>query len=228
LNLLDKKNFWRELLPPCENCQNPSRSLFCEDCFEILRFHNACLDCGHSPLISKESICLECSLKSKPWNNTYCSFIYEAGVKSWIQDIKDNYRVERFKELCLEQLPNFKNKYDVLIPLSSDPTNIQKRQFDVAEKLASHLSRLLNISVYKGAFKRLPFLQSQRKLSGKLRQTYLQQTLSLAMPGGISWERALLVDDVMTTGASLRVHAELLAPRAQILDVYCLARALKN
>jgi predicted amidophosphoribosyltransferase len=220
----------KTLLPACGNCENPSWDLFCEGCFEKLQFRRACSRCGRAPLTEHLSECIPCSELSKDWEETWISFFYEGGVRNWILEWKDFQRPERIRELKIEHLPCLDTRsYEVLVPVSSDPHRTRKRFYDPTLLLAKRLSHLWKIPVFEGAFRRQEFLQPQKELSAEVRKKFLKKVVSASMSLRTRrFKRVLLVDDIMTTGATLEVHSRLLSPFANRIDVFCLARALKQ
>jgi len=219
---------FQEILPACQNCNEGSFNLFCARCLGALKFKEACKTCGTYPLGSGLNECLPCSKKKKIWDYHYLSFKYEEGVRSWLLDIKDQLKTERMRELSLEHLPVLNENYNAIVYVSSDPNNTRRRLFDSSFIFAKRLSFLWKIPLLENIFERTPFLASQRDLDSELRKRYLSQTIRLRAPPTQKYKRLLLVDDVMTTGASLEVHARLLRPLAEEIGVYCLARALKT
>ena len=232
LKRLKAKNSFSEtfinFLPKCQNCPRPSYQIFCEDCFELLRFRSYCSLCGHIPLTRSLNFCLKCRDKNRLWDNLYFSFFYQGGVRSWLYDIKENYNPERLKELNHKFLPRFKELPDALIPVSSDPVRFKRRLFNPAAQLAKRLGKILGIPVIEDLFMRTPFLEAQKELSLEDRRKYLKQTIRLKKPLPTGLKRLVLVDDVMTSGATLEVHSNLLKGAASQMDVYCLARTPKN
>jgi len=218
----------QEILPACQNCDKGSFDLFCARCLGELKFKDACKTCGTYPLSSGLNECLPCSKKKKIWDYHYLSFKYEEGVRSWLLDIKDHLRTERIRDLNLQHLPVLNENYDAIVHVSSDPNNTRRRLFDSSLIFARRLSVLWGIPLLPNIFERIPFLASQRDLDSELRKRYLSRTVRLKALPLQKHKRLLLVDDVMTTGASLEVHARLLRPLAEEIGVYCLARALKT
>jgi predicted amidophosphoribosyltransferase len=231
------KALLKSFYPRCQNCDQPSFEIFCDDCFEKLKFQKICAHCGRGPLSEKLLICLPCTKISKAWNKIFISFLYEGGVQDWIREIKDHSKPERYRELKRNHLPEtlFDEKYDGLIAVTSDPTMASERLFDSAEILALQIAKLIKFPLLKNIFKRSPFLQSQRELDKVKRLTFLSKTIRLTERLSLSSEslsahsrqKILLIDDVMTTGASLEIHSKLLKSHGFSVDVFCLARTPK-
>lgn len=203
-------------------------NLFCNSCFEKCRFKNACVECGRHGLADGLYKCLPCEKIERPWTRLSTSLLYHGGVKTWIHDMKENSKPERLYELSPEMLPLF-DRVDFIIPVSSDPKHFRRRGYNTASLLAKYLSRLIQIPVLDFLFERSTFLSAQKELDEVRRRYYLKRILSLR-PGfesRISSKKILLVDDVMTTGASLYTHAQLLKASGADINAYCIARTPK-
>jgi predicted amidophosphoribosyltransferase len=217
-------NWLQPLLPPCTNCAHPSREFLCEACCEQLRFAGACAVCGRQPLAASRRICLPCLRQSKPWRNLEVAFRYEGGIRDWILDFKNGGHPERIRELTASMLPK-PEKYDCVIPVASNPSLLNHRFYDPTIILANHLGKIWSIPVRSNIFERSEFLQSQKDLARHERLKFLKKTIRLRPRVG-KFKQVLLVDDIMTSGATIEAHVRLLQHRAEAVDVFCLARTL--
>ena len=217
---------FKELWPSCENGDHPSKTLFCKKCFEVLKFSNACIECGER---GDSEICQSCQSKTKPWRKLSATFKYEGGVRSWLHDMKANGRYERLRELNREDLVT-PSGVDALIAVTSDPRASRRRGFDVGALLAERLSKLWSLPLISDVFERAEFLTSQKNLSQAGRRDFLRQVVGLKPIAAEKLKdlRVLLIDDIMTSGATLEVHASLLRPHVFDLQAYNLARTLKE
>ena len=210
-------------LPACENCLTPSRELFCGPCRELLEFKNVCISCGHYSLVGLTQ-CIGCRNKSWAWDDLYSSFFFTEGVCRWMSDIKEGGRPERWRELRKDWIPKFSQLPEAIVFVPADPSSFRRRLYDPGEALAEHLARRLRLPVLN-IFRREIFLSSQKQLSRQDRLQYFRETLKL-QPLTQRFTCLLLVDDVMTTGASLTHCSELLRAVSERVVVYSVARTL--
>ncbi len=210
-------------LPACENCGLPSAQLFCKACLLILAFKNICISCGAFALIGI-SQCMGCRKKSWSWDELHASFIFSGGVRTWISNIKEGGRPERWRELQKNWIPSFDRTPEAIVYVPSDPISFRRRLYDPGEALAKYLSQGLQLPVLN-LFQRDVFLSAQKKLHRSDRLRYFRETIKLR-PITQRFRCLLLVDDVMTTGASLDRCSELLKPISEAVVVYCVARTL--
>ncbi|GAB1095946.1 MAG: hypothetical protein Sw2LagBPW_14220 [Shewanella algae] len=85
------------------------------------------------------------------------------------------------------------------------------------------LSQELALPLEDSLLLRIADTAPQAGLSGKARRRNLAK--AFAVSGAPKWQRLVLVDDVVTTGTTIREAAKALAPWSPDVQVWCLARA---
>ncbi|MDO6443803.1 ComF family protein [Marinobacter sp. 2_MG-2023] len=113
-------------------------------------------------------------------------------------------------------------KPDILIPSPMFPARRRKRGFNQARDIAESLGKALSIPVDTGVVRRVHKVQAQRGLSREARLANLRGVFKVcaAVP-----ERVAIVDDVVTTGATVRVLASALREAgAKEIQIWALAR----
>ncbi|PHI21410.1 phosphoribosyltransferase [Lewinellaceae bacterium SD302] len=96
-----------------------------------------------------------------------------------------------------------------IIPVPLHPSRFRQRGYNQAEKIATGLAESMNVAVLKKALKRNTFEVSQTKKGKEERFTNVEETFS-AGATDLNDQHVLLVDDVLTTGATLEACAEAL------------------
>jgi ComF family protein len=218
----------KNYFPDCEECGDPSLDLLCSTCFELLKFKNACVECGQLHLAEGLLSCARCQNKNRVWKKLSAAFLYEGGIRHWIHEIKENAKPERIRELTISMLPPFA-RFDFITPVESDPHRNRRRGYSVASVLAHRLGDLLKIPVLDPIFERTSFISAQKELDEVLRRRYLKNIVSLKanFKMNLAQKRILLVDDIMTTGASLETHSRILEAQGAEIEAFCLARTPK-
>lgn len=89
------------------------------------------------------------------------------------------------------------------------PSSIREYGFDHAEELARRLSEELSLP-FEALFRRLPEAKEQKGLGAEERKKNAENSIRLRDGVSVSGKRYLIVDDVMTSGASLAACAALL------------------
>lgn len=226
--------FLREYFFP-EGCACCSRRLFgveeawyglCENCrADIEREHppdggagERCDRCGR-PLISEQGRCLSCRAGAEPaFDRIIPLFPYAGKSRRLLSAYKfgqtlalGNFFAERIGA-ALEAFDHIFFSGEertvpetALVPVPPRPGKIKQSGWDQVEYLARALEKEPAIPVRR-CLKRLPS-KVQKKLSGEDRRTNLRGRIVLRSPPP---RRAILIDDVMTTGSTLDVCAAVL------------------
>jgi ComF family protein len=108
-----------------------------------------------------------------------------------------------------QQMGNFLNQKqvnrpDVIIPVPLHPKKQMKRGYNQAEILAEGIQEIINIPIDKGLLLRKEHSRSQTTKSKKERISSLEDVFSANKEKTEEYNHVLLVDDVITTGATLR------------------------
>ncbi|WP_339694892.1 ComF family protein [uncultured Roseivirga sp.] len=99
-------------------------------------------------------------------------------------------------------LGGFSNEFDLIIPVPLHPSKQRKRGYNQSEAFAKGLSEVLKTEVYIG-LKRVAANETQTKKSRAERLDNVNAIFEAVDPIKLKEKRVLLVDDVITTGATL-------------------------
>ncbi len=222
----------RVVLPPrCVLCQAPGHfGDLCAACaHEWPRNDSYCARCA-VPLAKPAALCGECLRQAPPWDRAWAPFRY-----AWPLD-----RLEtRFKfhgdlaagrvlaEAWLRE-PSLVDLPQRLLPVPLHRSRLRQRGYNQALELARPLSRALGIDLLPRGLQRRRATPPQSELDGQARRANVRGAFGLA-PGLDLPQHVAVVDDVMTTGATLAECARLLK-RAGVgrVEVWALARASRS
>jgi ComF family protein len=116
---------------------------------------------------------------------------------------------------------------DAIIAVPSTPAHLRERGFNPALELAKPLAKALKLPLLLNACTRPSNAPAQASLPWKDRQKNIRN--AFACHADLSGRRILIVDDVMTTGATLNELARTLKRHGAIYVENCVvARALKE
>lgn len=129
---------------------------------------------------------------------------------------------------CLgESLPLDGNDYDLVLPVPLHRRRLRWRGFNQAALLGRAVARRMGRPLDVVTLTRVHDTPPQTSQDSSQRRQNVRGAFAVKRPERISNRRLLLVDDVMTTGATLDECARtLLAAGAQRVDVLTLARAV--
>lgn len=105
---------------------------------------------------------------------------------------------------------------DLIIPVPIHPRKRRQRGYNQSEYIAKGLSQMLKIPVSTNHLIKRTYTVSQTKKSRIERHDNLQQTFWLENGHELQGKHVLLVDDVLTTGATLEACANALLQTEQI------------
>jgi ComF family protein len=115
---------------------------------------------------------------------------------------------------------------DALIPVPLHPKKLKSRGYNQSACLAEGLSKSLGCLVLDTALKRALFTETQTKKSRFARYENLQDAFEVTSPAELEGKHILLVDDVITTGATLEACLVTIHAKAKVqLSVCALAFA---
>ena len=130
--------------------------------------------------------------------------------------------------LMLRAVPHFRHlEIDLVVPVPLHPSRLAERGFNQAALLARPIARALGIPLLARGLDRTRDTPRQATLDRALRLENVAAAFVARAPEKVSARRILLVDDVRTTGATLRACAASLQ-KAGASCVYDTALALAD
>ncbi|MFM8469554.1 MAG: ComF family protein [Limisphaerales bacterium] len=114
-----------------------------------------------------------------------------------------------------------------IVPVPLHPVKQREREFNQAERLARALAAALGVPVLTNLVKRLQPTRTQTQLDKHARADNVRHAFAPVKPRSLHGERLLVLDDVLTTGATTSAVARVLRENgAGEVLVWTLARGL--
>ncbi|MDY7562231.1 ComF family protein [Pseudomonas sp. 10B1] len=117
---------------------------------------------------------------------------------------------------------------DCLLPVPLANKRLRQRGYNQAEMLARWLGTQLDVITDEHLLLRVLDTPAQQGLDAKARQSNLRKAFAIRPGAQIKGKHFAVVDDVLTTGATVNALSRLLLDGgARRVDIYCLARTPK-
>lgn len=120
-------------------------------------------------------------------------------------------------------------KADMIIPVPLHPLKKSERGYNQAERISLGISDATGIPVNSKSLKRVKYTGTQTYLSMRRRKQNIKGAFELKKPESVKGKKIIVVDDVLTTGATIVECAKLLyAAGAESLFAASLAKTIKE
>lgn len=201
--------------------------VFCPDCLEHLPKNDkyVCAHCGRST-IGPENNCVDCQGVEWKFDMARSPFYYAPPVDKLIKDMKYNnkrYIAEVFQPFLVKTFLRYFTDVDCITFVPMTIKAKRGRGFNQSERLAEELSKRVNVPVESLLEKRGDTVR-QARLGRDDRIKNLKTAFNVRNKALIENKTILVVDDVLTTGATIESIAKVLK-KAGAVRVYGLTIA---
>ena len=210
------------LLPTsCIGCQEFQTATICQKCRKRLKDSQICrcAQCAIPIALNKKnSLCLDCLKKQPPFDATLCLDSYGGFLTEAIHSYKYQHQIaiahgllDAWLQIHPKELHDSEST-DLILPIPMSQQKLHQRGFNQSWELCKLFSKKLKIKTNWKILNRIHIDGNQATASKKERAQRLLNVFSIS-PNKIDLiknKHIVLIDDVMTTGATLSVVAELL------------------
>jgi ComF family protein len=226
--------FAAQLLWParCAGCDElvAAGASFCDPCdATLLPLPDACARCALPPA----GFCPRCAREPFPFTGARAALAYGGAVTEALLRFKHGGRADLARPLGRTLLPVLRAELEVdaILPVPLHPRRLRARGFNQALELLRAAravgGRTSWPPLWVDALRRVRDTPVLGRLSPAERRALVQGAFSVAAPSRVRRRRLLVVDDVMTTGATLAGCARaLMEAGAAEVRVAALARAI--
>lgn len=222
------------ILPPrCLLCRldgSESRDL-CDACADDIARNSLCCPRCALPLTTRAPLCGECLQREPAFASAFVPFIYGHPIDLLLTRFKFSRNLAAGRVLARLWLDAYSaNDADIpgaIIPVPLHRSRLRERGFNQALEIAQPISRTLGISLRTDLIARTRATSAQSDLDAVARRRNLRGAFDTANEAMFPSHIAL-VDDVMTTGTTVRECARVLRKAGVVrIDVWAIARAPK-
>ena len=224
----------------CLLCATPirrwTRAPVCRDCLRSPRIElppHSCAVCAQAiQSIAPDEVeprCGDCLRDPPPFSRTIVAGVYDGDLRKLIHLIK----YERMRPLAPalgrllgKRVATAGVAVDLVIPVPLHWRRRISREFNQAALLGREVSRVIGVPLNSSSIRRKKATRAQAGLTDRERHENLRAAFRVRSPNEIRGRRVLIVDDVMTTGATLAACAKAVKRAgAEGVAVAALARA---
>ncbi len=200
--------------PHCPSCRMETDipHTLCAECFSKTRFLTApfCACCGHPfpYAMGDNALCAKCLERLPPYDRARSALRYDEITRPLVTRLKyaDQTGLAPYGARLLYRAGGelFEDA-DWLIPVPMHWRRLAKRRFNQSALLARALSKLCGVNVLPQGLRRVRATTPQAGLSYRRRQANLRRAFAVGpgMESLIQERHIVLIDDVMTTGATI-------------------------
>ncbi len=193
--------------------ENPGEKVVCRRCLAraVPRRGPSCLCCGRFFAEGdKTHLCERCLADPPPFSRHRSAGRYEGTVKDLILLLKyGGYSVlagglAAFVNLSLGRDAGLWDGVDAIVPVPLDRGRKRERGFNQAFLIARHLGRLRRLPVLDRRLVKVRAVPPQASLDAAERERNVRRAYGVRKPEDIRARTVLVLDDVFTTGSTLR------------------------
>jgi ComF family protein len=217
----------------CLSCREFSQSILCDRCHLAFPFvtRAVCPLCA-SPLGEEEvsHLCGQCLVEPPPYQGLTVVGFYEGILHKLVERMKYHHEERVAEELGVwlaERLAKKGVEADRVVPIPLHPRRLRERGFNQSVVIARQISRRLGIPLELSQLRKIRETQPQTGLKAVERRDNVRGVFDLKEKGRLKKKRVLLIDDVLTTGATVRSCVSVLKKAGvDHVEIAVLARAL--
>ncbi|MFC1590685.1 ComF family protein [Candidatus Omnitrophota bacterium] len=219
----------------CQVCKTPLDPMnnyhVCPACISRIRVNQRpyCVRCGRS-VERPDAVCAECGRRKPCFHMARSPFLYEGVIKECIHLMKYGKKVclakllSRLMARFLKENAELREAADLIVPVPLFARKLRERGFNQSKVLARGICAELHIPASDALVKSRP-TRPQSDLSKEGRMGNIKGAFRVRGRNSVRGKVILIVDDVLTTGATLNECASVLAASgAARINVITLAR----
>ncbi|MBR7090858.1 MAG: ComF family protein [Clostridia bacterium] len=212
LNLVFPKNI--KCMVCGRDLKKASEIEFCDNCLSQMEVitDKCCEKCG-AKLVAEEKFCLNCQAKERHFDIGRSCYVFDNSVRHLIHQLKFGnkpYIARAFAPMMRDKLQQLNWEYDVIIPVPLYPKHKKERGYNQSEKLAKELVKLIDKPIDTTSLIKVKDTSKQLGLGYADRLSNLDGAFKVVDKANIKGKSILLIDDVMTTGATANACSEVL------------------
>jgi len=212
----------------CGGCGSQG-AILCRNCRNVFRrveVASSCPYCGR--WVSARDVCGACTESPPPFERGHYGFYFEGPLREALLAFKFKGRkdVGRLLIRLLEgELKAMREGFDVIVPIPVTEGRLKERGFNQSYVMAEEIGAITGKLLTSSSLHKQKETKDQYTLSRDERRKNVRGAFAIGEAEAIRGKRVLLVDDLMTTGNTVReASRKLLSAKAKAVLIFALAR----
>lgn len=202
----------------CLVCKTPLTSAASEDTFACAKCLGKikrnlppfCSRCGRHLKKSDlaKNVCSACARREFHFDRAFSPCLYEGTIKELLHEFKYKGK-DYLGGILAGPMLDFIREYrlpveylDLVIPVPLHSSKLREREFNQAHILGASIAREFNKEIREDILVRHRATLTQTEMDGDKRLENVKGCFSVAKPDAVNGKNVLLIDDVLTTGAT--------------------------
>lgn len=243
LNFFQKKVIYEclEILYPraCICCKsildkNSEWNFYCLECWKTLSpiVGPSCMQCGQAfhGEVKGSRMCPQCLELQPQFQEGKSLFTLNEGMREWVHTLKYHrglYVLKDLEKFLIENKERWVDFFEnaILIPVPIHWRKYLKRGYNQSECIAKVLQKIFPIQAINPLLKKIHSTKPQVELSKEERLKNVNNSFAIKKKPLSSYETYILIDDVFTTGSTLKACAKVLSENgAKKIKVFTISR----
>lgn len=201
----------------------------CDKCmreFEFISENQCCRSCG-APVVGEAKFCFNCKDNTREFDVGRSVFVYDGQIEKLIAGLKFNnkpYLSRTLGKFLAKLYEETGWEVDLVVPVPMTAARKKWRGYNQAELLAEEFCATTGLPINTESLIKIKDTDEQKELSMQDRQKNIRDAFGVSDKYAIKGKNILIIDDVMTTGATASACAGALK-KAHANRVYVLTIA---
>lgn len=217
----------------CIVCGNPVKSTeyACSSCKMKITFISEvfkCRTCLSFLNSSENGICGDCLINKPSYSRLISCVNYEGYIKKTMRAFKFYNRPDYhigYSKLACEILEREDVYFDAVIPIPLHIKSLKKRGYNQSLLIAERVASYFDVPCFDDLLIKTKETKRQSELKLDERKKNIKDAFSLFSPERIDGLHILLLDDIFTSGSTLREASRVLCNYAENITAFTVARA---
>ena len=217
----------------CIVCGNPVKSneYACPKCQSKIPYISdvfKCKKCLRFLSTNDSDICGDCLVKTPDYSRLISCVEYEGDVKNTLQAYKFRNRPDYhtgYSKLACEILECEGVYFDAVVPIPLSKKSLKERGYNQSFLIAQNIAKYFEVPCFDDVIIKIKETKRQSELNLKERIKNISGAFALSNPVQVYGLHILLVDDIFTSGSTMREASRILRDYPASITAFTLARA---